>query len=96
LPDEWAWRPTQRRANSQSISSAGACLGWAVRAGVQPLVTVNQSAAAGAVACPEAKGGRWRLMFDGAIAGGNTINFRAFALLGVDLLTETWIYRAFG
>lgn len=38
---------------------------------------------------------RWRLMFDIAVAAGNSVDLRAFLRLGADALTETWTFEAF-
>jgi len=66
------------------------------RSGVRPVVTVSNGRPLTPIAYPVAGTDRWRLLFDVALAAGNTIDLRAFLRLNADSLTETWIYQAFG
>ena len=66
------------------------------QSGVTPVVNVSEGEAIAPVAYPVVGTGKWRLMFDLALAPGQTLDLRAFLRLGKESLTETWMNQAYG
>jgi glucans biosynthesis protein len=66
------------------------------QSGVEAVVACNVGEPTGATAFPVVGTQRWRLMFDVAVAGGATVDMRAYLRLGAESLSETWTYQVFG
>jgi glucans biosynthesis protein len=64
--------------------------------GVQAVVGSSHGTPIDPIAYPVVGTHRWRLMFDIAVEAGTTLDLRAFLRLGVEALSETWNFEAYG